>query len=153
MAIACCGVLATGASAQGSESPPPGCAGPPSSTWLSLTVEGLRSNNGYVVMTVYVDDSRRFLVKHGSIEVGRVKVEPGITHGCVFLPHPGTFAIALYHDENSNEKFDRSGLGLPKEGWGFTNNPHTFFGLPSFNSVRMNVQKTGLATRIQMKYP
>ena len=151
--LAICAAIAPGALAQGNEGPPAGCAGTPSGTRLSLTAEGLRNGNGYLVMTVYVDDSRRFLVKHGSIEVGRVKAEAGTTHGCIFLPAAGTYAIALYHDENANEKFDRSGLGLPKEGWGFTNNPRTFFGLPAFKSVRLNIPKSGLVAEIRMKYP
>lgn len=153
IAIALGAIGASSAMAQGGEHAPAGCAGTPTSTWLTLNAEGLRSGNGYLVMTVYIDDSHRFLVKHGSIEVGRVKAEAGATTGCIFLPKPGVYAIALYHDENGNEKFDRSGLGLPKEGWGFTNNPHTFFGLPSFSAVRLNVHKTGLATQITMKYP
>ncbi|MEO7247973.1 MAG: DUF2141 domain-containing protein [Novosphingobium sp.] len=153
MASALWAAYAPNALAQGNETPPIGCAGTPTATWLSLSAEGLRNGNGYLVMTVYVDDSHRFLVKHGSIEVGRIKAEAGTTHGCVFLPGPGVYAIALYHDENANGNFDRSGLGLPKEGWGFTNNPHTFFGLPSFSAVRLSVNKTGLATEIRMKYP
>ncbi len=140
--------------AQGDPAPPLGCTGTPSATWVTVIAEELRSGDGLLAMTLYADDSRRFLVKHGSLSVGRVKVQPGgTTRGCVFLPAPGVYAIALYHDENGDTKFNRSMIGLPQEGWGFTNNPPTLMGLPSFSSVRLNVPHTGLVTRIKMKYP
>ncbi len=147
-------LLATPALAQGDPAPPPGCTGTPTATWVTVIAENLRNSDGLLAMTLYADDSRRFLVKHGSLSVGRVKVQPGgTTRGCIFLPEPGVYAIALYHDENGDTKFNRSMIGLPVEGWGFTNNPPTLMGLPSFSSVRLNVPRTGLVTRIKMKYP
>ena len=147
-------LLAAPALAQGDPAPPPGCTGTPTATWVTVIAENLRSGDGQLAMTLYADDSRRFLVKHGALSVGRVKVQAGATtRGCIFLPEPGVYAIALYHDENGDMKFNRSGIGLPQEGWGFTNNPATLMGLPSFSSVRLNVPRTGLVTRIKMKYP
>ncbi len=69
------------------------------------------------------------------------------------MPKPGVYALALYHDENRDGRFDRTGLGLPAEGYGFSNNPATLAGLPQFRSVRLNVPKPGLTSRISMKYP
>lgn len=141
------------AQADGGNGAPDGCTGTPSDTWITIVADGLRNGNGNLAVTTYVDDSKRFLVKHGSISVGRVKAQAGTTRACVFLPKPGVYAFALYHDENANGKIDRSGLGLPQEGWGFSNNPATLFGLPSFSSVRLSVPKPGLVARIHMKYP
>jgi uncharacterized protein (DUF2141 family) len=132
---------------------PAGCTGTPSQTWVTVVAEGLRNGSGQLAITLYADDSKRFLVKKGSLYVGRVDASAGSTRGCIFVPKPGVYAIALYHDENGNTKFDRSGLGLPTEGFGFSNNPATIMSLPSFSSVRLNIPKAGLVTRIKMKYP
>jgi uncharacterized protein (DUF2141 family) len=132
---------------------PAGCTGTPSATWINVVAEGLRNGNGLLAVTVYADDARKFLVRHGSIHVGRVNATAGTTRTCVFVPRPGVYALALYHDENGNRHFDRSGLGIPTEGYGFSNNPPTIAGLPSFRSVRLNVPRTGLTARVQMKYP
>ncbi|NTW64424.1 MAG: DUF2141 domain-containing protein, partial [Chlorobiaceae bacterium] len=35
----------------------------------------------------------------------------------------GTYAISVFHDENSNEKLDTMIFGIPKEGVGVSNNP------------------------------
>lgn len=134
-------------------SPPPGCTGTPSATWLNVSAQGLRSGNGLLAITLYADNPRKFLVSRGSLYVGRVNANAGSTVGCIYVPSPGVYAVALYHDENANQKFDRSGIGLPAEGYGFSNNPATLAGLPSFRSVRLNVPRSGLTTRIQMKYP
>ncbi|GAA4762042.1 DUF2141 domain-containing protein [Novosphingobium ginsenosidimutans] len=132
---------------------PAGCTGPASATWLNVVVDGVRNGNGVVAITLYADDSSKFLVKRGSLYVGRVDANTGTTRGCIFVPKPGVYALALYHDENRDGRFDRTGLGLPAEGYGFSNNPATLAGLPQFRSVRLNVPKPGLTTRISMKYP
>jgi uncharacterized protein (DUF2141 family) len=132
---------------------PTGCTGLASNTWIEVAVEGLRNGDGLVAITLYADNSRKFLVKHGSLYVGRVPAQAGVTRGCIFVPNPGIYAIAIYHDENGDQSFDRTGFGLPKEGYGFSNNPRTLAGLPSFRSVRLSIPRSGLMTRIQMKYP
>jgi len=132
---------------------PEGCTGPASATWLSVAVEGVRSDTGLVAVTVYADNPRKFLVRNGSLYVGRVRARAGTTTACIHLPRPGVYAIAIYHDENGDLAFDRTGLGLPAEGYGFANNPSTLAGLPSFQSVRLSVPRSGLTTRVRIKYP
>lgn len=143
----------TSASAETPASPPPGCTGPASSTWLNVIVENVRNSNGLVAVTLYADNSRKFLIKHGSLYVGRADAHAGTTRTCIFVPQPGIYALALYHDENADRKFDRTTIGLPAEGYGFSNNPSTLAGLPSFRSVRLAVPRAGLTARVQMKYP
>jgi uncharacterized protein (DUF2141 family) len=154
--IACAAAMATSfgsaASAQ-TAAPPAGCTGTPSATWITVVAEGLRNNEGLLAITLYADDPSKFLAHHGSLYVGRVQAVQGTTRGCIFVPRPGVYALALYHDENSNMKFDRTGIGFPAEGYGFSNNPATLAGLPSFRSVRLSIPRTGLTTRVEMKYP
>jgi uncharacterized protein (DUF2141 family) len=132
---------------------PAGCTGTPSATWINVVVDGVRSSRGLMAVTLYADNSRKFLVKHGSVYVGRSTAQAGTTRTCIFLPQPGTWALALYHNENGNQSFDRSGIGLPAEGYGFSNNPATLVGLPTFRSVRLAVPRTGMTARIHLKYP
>jgi uncharacterized protein (DUF2141 family) len=133
--------------------PPAGCTGTPSQTWLNVNIENVRNSTGQLAVTLYADDSRRFLASRGSLYVGRVSARAGTTRACIFVPRTGVWALALYHDENANQSFDRTGVGLPAEGYGFTNNPATLAGLPAFRSVRLNVPRAGLTTRVSMTYP
>lgn len=153
LALAAAGLLALPAQAQPPAAAPAGCTGPTSAIWLNVKIDGVRNGKGLIAVTLYPDNSGKFLAKHGSIYVGRVAAQSGTVRTCIFVPKPGVYGVAVYHDENASQKFDRNGLGLPAEGYGFSNNPSTIGGLPSFRSVRLNVPKSGLTTQITMKYP
>ena len=64
----------------------------------------------------------------------------------------GTYAIAVLHDINSNTKLDTNFLGIPREGYAFSNNLFGAFGSPpSFKDASFKV--TGDKTiKIKMEY-
>jgi uncharacterized protein (DUF2141 family) len=129
------------------------CTGQPSPVRLQVIVEQVRSSEGLIAVTLYADDSHRFLAHHGSLYVGRVPARAGTTRVCIHLPGQGTYALAVYHDADGNRSFNRSVIGLPAEGYGFSNNAPAIFGLPSFRRVRIAVPRSGLGTTIRLHYP
>lgn len=135
------------------EPAPPGCTGPQSAHWVNVTIEGLRNANGVVALTLYPDDPSRFLKPRGSLYVTKVNARAGLAQACIYLPEPGAYGLALYHDENANGKIDRNALGIPKEGFGFSNNPRIFLSAPGFAKVRFVAHGGAISTRIRMKYP
>lgn len=153
LALSAAGAMLAASSAEAAAGPPAGCTGPASQTWITVAVDGVRNATGLVAVTLYEDSSSKFLAKDGSLYVGRVDARSGTTRACIFVPKTGIYAFAIYHDENASRKFDRTGVGLPAEGYGFSNNPSTIAGLPAFRAVRLNVPKTGLTTHVQLKYP
>jgi uncharacterized protein (DUF2141 family) len=44
------------------------------------------------------------------------------------------------HDSNSNQKLDTNWIGIPKEGYGFSNNAKATLGPPSFDQVKFNLK-------------
>lgn len=64
---------------------------------------------------------------------------------------PGTYAIALMHDENNNGKIDRAIL-VPKEGFGFSRNAKLQMGPPSFKSAAFAVKGGANNHSIKMRY-
>ncbi len=130
----------------------PDCTGTPSATRLYVRVENVKSSRGLVAVSLYADIRQKFLAKRGALYVGRVPARQGRTDVCIHVPKPGIYAIAVYHDADSDRGFDRTGLGLPAEGFGFSNNPPTFLGLPSFGSVRIAVPRSGTRTMVRLKY-
>ncbi len=132
----------------------PPCLGPHSNVWIYVNVDDVRNAQGQIATTVYADDPDRFLVKNGSLYVVRTPAVAGTTKFCVFVPSTGVYAIAVYHDEDNSGTINRSGvLGVPTEGFGFSNNPPTLASLPVFRSVRLAVPRPNLATTIHLKYP
>lgn len=43
----------------------------------------------------------------------------------------GNYSISVFHDENANNELDTNILFIPKEGYGFSNNPK-FYGPPNW---------------------
>jgi uncharacterized protein (DUF2141 family) len=142
-----CALAATPAAAEA------GCTGRPSDTRLFVRVEGVRSGAGLMAVTLYANNPRKFLARHGSLYVGRGPAHQGVTETCIFVPQPGVYAIAVYHDADGNRKLNRNFVGMPTEGFGFSNNPNTFLGIPAFNAVRVAVRSSGQKISVRLRYP
>jgi uncharacterized protein (DUF2141 family) len=131
----------------------PDCTGRPSPYRLFVTVSNVRAAQGLIAVTLYADDRRRFLARRGALYVGRVPARTPVTRVCIHVPSPGFYALAVYHDADANRSFNRNRLGLPAEGYGFSNDAPAIFGLPSFRRVRMNVPRTDTSTNVRLRYP
>jgi uncharacterized protein (DUF2141 family) len=131
----------------------PACTGRPSPYRLFVTVTNVRAAQGLIAVTLYADDRRRFLARRGSLYVGRVPARTPATRVCIHVPSPGFYGLVVYHDADANRSFNRNMIGLPAEGYGFSNDAPAIFGLPSFGRVRMNVPRTNTSTTIRLRYP
>ena len=132
---------------------PPACnAADPNQIRLQVSVSGMRSAKGNVQITIYPDEPSHFL--DGAYKLARqeLPVTLPVTRACFVVGTPGYYAVALFHDENSNHHFDTTLLGIPDEGYGFSNNPTLYFGLPSLSRVRFAVHPGDNPIAILMKY-
>jgi len=110
-----------------------------SAATLDVEIQGI-SEGGVLHLAIYsskeVFESDRG-DKPGSqagIEAGVVeKIGKGTYKGSFEIP-PGIYAIGVYVDENENEKLDTNFLGIPKEQFGFSNNPKAL-GIPKFEAA------------------
>ncbi|TFI60332.1 DUF2141 domain-containing protein [Sphingomonas parva] len=64
---------------------------------------------------------------------------------------PGAYAVALFHDENSNRKLDTM-LAIPREGFGFSRNPVVRFGAPKFRQVVIDLGAGFHRETVRMQY-
>jgi uncharacterized protein (DUF2141 family) len=68
-----------------------------------------------------------------------VKVSSSSTQ-VVFAGIPaGEYAVSLIHDKNNNKKLDKNLIGIPKEPFGFSNNPKILTGPPRFQECSFNI--------------
>jgi uncharacterized protein (DUF2141 family) len=65
---------------------------------------------------------------------------------------PGTYALAVVHDENMNGKLDTNWLGIPKEGYGFSNDVKALLGAPSFSATSFQYDGGTLDLTISLQY-
>ena len=72
---------------------------------------------------------------------------------CDFLDiPPGTYALAVIHDENTNGKFDTNWMGVPTEGYGFSNDAKALLGAPSFSAASFQYGRQNLELTISLHY-
>lgn len=119
---------------------------------LHVTAHGAHSSAGNVTFTLYGEDPSRFLKPRGSLLVTRAPITGEHAELCFAVSAPGTYAVAIYHDENNNHHFDRNFLGLPAEGYGFSNDAPTLFGPPSFSAARVLVHAGNQEISIGLRY-
>jgi uncharacterized protein (DUF2141 family) len=65
---------------------------------------------------------------------------------------PGTYALAVIHDENMNGKLDTNWLGIPKEGYGFSNDARASLGAPAFSDASFQYDGQNLDFTISLRY-
>jgi uncharacterized protein (DUF2141 family) len=65
---------------------------------------------------------------------------------------PGKYAVAIIHDENSNRKLDTNFMGIPREGYGVSNNIVNMFGPPGFDESSFTLKPGTLTTEINVHY-
>ncbi|HWE84552.1 MAG TPA: DUF2141 domain-containing protein [Terracidiphilus sp.] len=103
---------------------------------LRIHVDGFRNTRGNLGTIIFTsangwpEDENKCL-RHGPAPIDK-STRTAVAEWR--LP-PGNYGVAAIHDENSNHKLDRNFLGIPKEGFGFANNPHVGFGPPPFSAA------------------
>ena len=65
---------------------------------------------------------------------------------------PGTYAIAVVHDENMNGKLDTNWMGIPTEGYGFSNDAKASLGAPSFSAASFLYDGRYIKLTIKLHY-
>lgn len=64
---------------------------------------------------------------------------------------PGRYAAVAYHDENANHDLDLNALGIPKEAYGFSNDPPMLLGPPLFKDSAFDVGDKDVEVKIRLK--
>jgi len=118
---------------------------------LAVRVTNLRSADGIVHFAVY-DVAERFPSNGEWIEGAKVAAGSGDALAVFRLPKPDDYAVAVFHDENGNGKFDTFLSALPVEGYGFSNDAPVGLGPPSFEDAAVRVSPAGADVTIRMRY-
>ena len=62
------------------------------------------------------------------------------------------YAVSAFHDENMNQKLDKNFMGVPKEGYGASNNPKKKMGPPNFDEAKFQLSGTEQSVEIKLMY-
>jgi uncharacterized protein (DUF2141 family) len=66
---------------------------------------------------------------------------------------PGTYAVAVVHDENSNGKLDKNFVGVPSEGYGVSNNKTYALSAPKWEESVFTITASERKTlQVKLRY-
>jgi len=118
---------------------------------LTVRVSGLNNDRGRVAVALFASadafpDQKRALagqltrIQNGKASVRFANVRPGV------------YAVAVLHDENENSKMDFNFLGMPLEGYGFSNDASAMFGPPSFDAASFKLAARDSFVPVKVRY-
>ncbi len=124
-----------------------------SSNILTLIINNIESNDGNVRIHVYNLATKDFFPKKTE-HCYMLKVEEITDNKCVVqIPLPNDiYCLSVHHDENANVSMDTNFLGLPKEGWGISNNIKLIMRLPKFDECSFRIDGRDTAINVNMRY-
>jgi uncharacterized protein (DUF2141 family) len=128
--------------------------GSPNAAPIVVKVVGFPNTRGRCACALYnkvqgFPSDRKQVYRNAAGPIG-----PDMTATCEFKNIPsGTYAIALFHDANLTGKMEKNFVGIPQEGYGFSNDakPHTL-SAPSFKECAFQhdaAQPTNLTIKLQ----
>ena len=132
--------------------PEPATARPETPSTIAVHVRGARSSRGELVVVLYGANPDDFLKKGRRLARERVPARTEAVTVRLAAPGPGLYAVAVYHDENGNRKFDRRWFGLPVEGFGVSNNPKVTLRAPSHAEAAFPVGRGLTVVEISLRY-
>lgn len=118
---------------------------------LKVHIENLRNEKGSIKYLVFNSEDGYPDVLKKSLRSGTILASEAAKGIIIENLESGSYSVSVIHDENDNDKLDTNFVGIPKEGFGFSNNPTIYFGPPSFDKSKVEVDKDTEIT-IKMKH-
>lgn len=120
---------------------------------IHVEILNIRNSTGTVACALFESPAgfpTEFLSSATNVMVIKVRKTRA---SCTFedIP-PGTYAIGVIHDENMNGKLDTNRLGIPSEGYGFSNDAGALLGPPSFSAASFPYDGRMLDLTISLHY-
>lgn len=84
-----------------------------------------------MMQRAYPDGSDRLQVRFDALKAGR-------------------YGVMVLHDKDGNRRFDVGPLGIPKDDYGFSNNP-VVFAKPGFERIAFELPASGTRIQVRMK--
>ncbi len=119
---------------------------------LNIQIQGISNSRGNICYTIFSrsDGFPRDGAKALKAECSPLENQP-LTLSIDGL-NAGNYAVAVFHDENADGQLNTNAVGIPQEGFGFSNNPPILTGAPKFSEATFFVGGQTTTVGITMKY-
>jgi uncharacterized protein (DUF2141 family) len=117
-----------------------------------VKVTGIRSGKGKIILNVFKNNDtydkeqpcKKYVFDKKTLANGTLVVDCDL--------EPGTYGITLVDDENANGKIDKNLIGMPKEGFGFSNFFMEKMKKPVFDDFKIDLKSPNNKVEIKVKY-
>jgi len=115
---------------------------------MEVVIKNVDASVGNIAAALFSNETdflkNRFAAKKVKANKGEVRL--------VFENIPaGIYALSVYHDANTNGELDKNMIGIPKEGFGFSNDAMGMFGPPDFKDASFD-WKGGQTISLTLRY-
>jgi uncharacterized protein (DUF2141 family) len=104
---------------------------------LTVEVSNLRDSKGNLAYALYTSEPN--YEKSDALVGGFVDAKEGKLSFNIDGLSKAYYALAIFHDENKDKKINFNFFGVPKEGFGYSNNPKIRFSEPKFDEIKLHV--------------
>lgn len=119
---------------------------------LKISITGLRSHSGSVVLGFYINDQS---FEDEKPLFSKTESKASAVNGMLTITYtgikPGTYGVVLLDDENNNGKMDFGWL-LPQEGFGFSNYYHSGLTKPKLSKFSFVITNEPKAIELKVRY-
>ena len=115
---------------------------------ITVVIKNVKDAPGNVAVALF-NNEKDFMKNRFDSKI--IKAQGGEVQVVFENVPPGSYAISVLHDENGNNEMDSNIIGMPKEGFGFSNNAMGTFGPPSFEKASFKCLVSQALT-VNMKY-
>lgn len=120
---------------------------------VKFEIDNLRNDNGSVIVSVYKDAEsfdEGIPEFHKTISK-KENMENGSFNAQLLLP-PGIYGLVFLDDENGDGEMSNNLIGLPKEGFGFSNFYLSGFKKPKFSDFSFRLTEDTEKLQVRLRY-
>ena len=120
---------------------------------VKLEIYNLKNSDGNILVSVYKDAKsfddgvpwkNKTIPKEGNMNNGIFEAQ--------FILPPGVYGLVFVDDEDSDGEMTNRLIGIPKEGFGFSNYYLSGFKKPKFSDFSFNLTENTETMRIRLRY-
>jgi len=120
---------------------------------IRVVAQGLKDSKGKMFCILYeAANAKDYPTKpeHATLKTSSPIVDKAAT--CTFAgAKPGSYAVAVFHDENDNGKLDTGFLGIPTEPTGASNDARGSMGPPKFKDAQFPYDGGTLVLKVKLE--
>ena len=119
---------------------------------IELIISNIRKKTGIIKIGMYNSDKGFPHNPAVSFSLAKDTISSGILRFFIPIEKPGSFSFSILDDENSNGKMDYFLRIIPKEGFGFSNNPKISGKAPQFSETSFYFSGGLMKVLVKMVY-